>query len=118
MCWMMTVRACLVPNVSRMMRGLVGATGAWVADVVVLDMALPKDIADNPFPWTWVLNRVTIAAEAADNGQGTDIDNLGNMAAAAEEEGKARREHCAQVGRWEGVWLAAPVVGWVGESSW
>lgn len=71
--------------------------------MVVLDRVLSKDIAGNPFPWTWVLDRASIAAEAAGNGQGIDIDSLGSMAAAAEDEGKGRREHCAQVGHWKEV---------------
>ena len=61
---------------------------------------------------------MSTAVEAADNGQGTDIDSLGSMAAAAEDEGKARREHCAQVYHWGEVSLVARVVKWVSESSW
>ena len=59
--------------------------------------------AGNLFPWTRALDRASIAAEAAGNGRDIDIDSLGSTAAAAEDEGKARREHCAQVGHWEGV---------------
>ena len=114
---MKMVKACLARNVSKKVRGLVVGTDAWVADVVALDMALSKNIVDNPFPSTWALDKVTMVAEAFGNGQDIDIDNLENMAAAAEDEGKARMEHCAQVGHWGGVWLAAPVARWVGESS-
>lgn len=85
---------------------------------MVLDKVSWMNTAGSPFPWTWALDRASIAAEAAGSGRGIDIDNLGSMAAAAEDEGKTRRKHCAQVGRWEKVWLAAPVVRWVGESSW
>ena len=60
---------------------------------------------------------MTIAAEAADNGPDIDIDSLDSKAAAAEDEEKARMEHCGQVGRLVEVWLAAPVARWVGESS-
>ncbi len=116
--WMKMVRACLGPNVSKMMRGLVVATDALVADVVALDMALWMNTADNPFPWTWALDRVATDSEAAGSGRGIDIGSLGSMTAAAEDEGMARREHCAPAGHWEGVLLAAPVVRWVGESSW
>ena len=112
------VRACPGPNVSKMVKGLVVVTDAWVADVMVLDMALWKNTADNLFPWTWALGRVTIAAEAVGNGSGIGIDSPGSMAAVAEDEGKVRMEHCAQVGHWEEEWLVAPVVRWVGESSW
>ena len=112
------MRACLEPNVSKMMKGPVVVTGAWVADVVVSDMALSKNTADNPFPWTWALGRVATAAEAAGNGPGIDIDILGSMAVVAEDEGKVRMEDCALVGHWEKGWRVAPVVRWVGESSW
>ena len=70
---------------------------------MVLDKVSSMGTVGSPFPWTWALDRVTIAAEAAGNGWGIDIDSLGSTAAAAEDEGKARREHCAQVGHWEGV---------------
>ena len=81
-------------------------------------MALSKNTADNPFPWTWALGRVATAAEAAGNGPGIDIDILGSMAVVAEDEGKVRMEDCALVGHWEEGWRVAPVVRWVGESSW
>lgn len=45
----------------------------------------------------------TIAAEAAGSGWGIGIDSLDSMAAAAEGEGMACREHCAQAGHWEVV---------------
>ena len=89
-----------------------------MAGVVALYRVSSVGMAGNPFPWTWALDRAPTAAEVAGSGQGIDIDNLGNTAAAAEDEGKARREHCAQFGHWEEVWLAARVVSWVGESSW
>lgn len=69
----------------------------------VLDRVSSMGIAGNPFPWTWVRDRESIVAEAAGSGQGMDIDNLGSMAAAAEDEAKTRREHYAQVGHWEEV---------------
>ena len=56
------------------------------------------------------MDKGSIAVEAAGSVQGIDIDSLGSMAAAAEDEGKARREHYAQVGHWEVVWLAGPGV--------
>ena len=87
------------------------------ADVAVWDMATSKNTADNVYLWIWAPDNVTIVVEAADNGPGTDIDNLDSRAAAAEDEEKARMEHCGQVGNWVEVWLAAPVVRWVGESS-
>ena len=65
--------------------------------MVVLDMALSTSIADNPFPWTWGLDKETIAGEGAGNEPGIDIDSLDSMAAAAEDEGKARMEDCGQV---------------------
>lgn len=65
--------------------------------MVVADMVSLMGIAGNLFPWTWVLGRASIAAEAAGSAQGIDIDSFGSMAAAAKDEGKARREHCAQV---------------------
>lgn len=86
--------------------------------MVVSGMALSKNTAGNPFPWTWALGRVTTAAEAAGNGQGIDIDILGSTAAVAEDEGKVRTEHCVLVCHWEEGWLVAPAVRWVGESSW
>ena len=46
---------------------------------------------------------MSIAAEAAGNGRGIDIDSLGSTAAAAEDEGKACREYCAHVCHWEEV---------------
>lgn len=86
--------------------------------MVASDMALSKNTAGNPFPWTWALGRVATAAEAVGNGQGIDIDILGSMATVAEDEGKVRMEDCALVGHWEEEWLVARVVRWVGESSW
>lgn len=71
--------------------------------MVVLDRVSSMDIAGSPFPWTWALDKVPIAGEAAGSGQGIDTDSLDSMAAAAEDEGKARREHCAQVDHWEEV---------------
>ena len=117
MYWTKTVRACLEPNVSKMTRELVAVTDAWGADVAVWDMAIWKNIAGNPYLWTRVPDSVTIAGEAADNGPDIDIDSLGNTAAAAEDEEKARMENCGQVGHWVEVWLAAPAARWVGESS-
>lgn len=61
---------------------------------------------------------MTTAGEAAGNGLGIDIDSLGSMAPAAEDEGKTRRENYAQVGHCEEEWLVGPAVTWVGESSW
>ena len=112
------VRACLAPSVSKSMKGLVVVTDAWVAYVEVWDMALWMNIADSLGPWTWALDKVTTAGEDAGNGRGNDIDSLGNMAAAAEDEGKARRENYAQVGHCEEEWLVAPAVKWAGVSSW
>ena len=97
------MRACPGRNVSKMMRGPDVSTDAWVADAAVLNMALSKDTADNHVPWTWAQNMATTAAEAAGSGLGMGIDSLGSMAAAAEDEGKACREHCAQVAHWEVV---------------
>ena len=114
---MKTVRACLEPNVSKKMRELAVVTDAWAADAAVWDMATWKSIAGNLYLWTWGPDNVTIAAEAADNGPGIDIDSLDSRAAAAEDEEKARMEHCGQVGHWVEVWLAGPVARWVGESS-
>lgn len=111
------VRVCLGPNVSTKMRELVVVTDAWVADVAAWDMAIWKNIAGNLYLWIWVRDSVTIVVEAADNGPGIDIDNLDSRAAAAEDEEKARMEHCGQVGHWVEGWLAAPVARWVGESS-
>ena len=88
-----------------------------MADVAVWDMVISKNIAGNPYLWTWARDNVTIAGEAADNGPDIDIDSLNSKAAAAEDEEKARMEHCGQVGHWVEVWLAAPVARWVGESS-
>lgn len=50
MCWTKMVRACLGPNVSKMMRGHVVVTDALVAGVVVLDRVSWMDIAGSPFP--------------------------------------------------------------------
>ena len=111
------MRACLGPNVSKKMRELVVVTDAWVADESVWDMATWKSTAGSPYLWTWAPDSVTIAAEAADNGPDIDIDSPNSMAAAAEDEEKARMEHCGQVGHLVEVWLAAPVARWVGESS-
>lgn len=46
------VRACLVPSVSKTMKGLVVVTDAWVAYVEVWGMALSTSIADILGPWT------------------------------------------------------------------
>lgn len=70
---------------------------------MVFDRVSSVGIAGSPFPWTWALDRASIAAEIAGNGQGIDIDTLGSTAAAAEDEGKARRERCAQLGHWKEV---------------
>ena len=88
-----------------------------MADAAALDMATWKSIAGNPYLWIWARDSVTIVGEAADNGSGIDIDNLDSRAAVAEDEEKARMEHCGQVGHWEEVWLAALVARWIGESS-
>ena len=91
---------------------------ASVAGAVVIGMVSWVNSAGSPFPWTWALDRESIAAETAGRGQGIDIGSLGSKAAAAEDEGKARREHCVQGDHWEEVSLAAHVIRWVGESSW
>lgn len=44
------VRACLEPNVSKTMRGLVVVTDAWVAGAVVLDRVSSTHTAGSPFP--------------------------------------------------------------------
>ena len=56
------------------------------------------------------MDKGSIAVEVAGSVRGIDIDSLGNMAAAAEDVGKARREHYVQVGHCEVVWLAEPGV--------
>lgn len=67
MCWMKMVKVCLGQNVLKMMRGHVVETDAWVADAVALDKASSMGIVGSPFPWTWALDKVSIAAEAAGN---------------------------------------------------
>ena len=62
------VRACLGPNVSTTVRGLVVAKDAWVAGGAALDTALSKNTAGIPSPWTWAQDRETIAGEAAGSG--------------------------------------------------
>ena len=60
-------------------------------------------MAGSPFPWTWAIDKATIAGEAAGSGQGTGIDSLDSTAIAVKDEGTARRGHGAQVGHWEEV---------------
>ena len=45
-----TVRACLGPNVRKMMRGLVVVMDASVAGAVVIDMVSLANSAGSPFP--------------------------------------------------------------------